>query len=178
MTEWRGSDAVERIIKTEACYIGLFDAASPANKPALAAELMRSAIARSAEQALWRFNGSLADAGRRGELVSWFVLFDGVYKAALSVVPPHFTLPPTEQAAPHPGGKVHPLVCPSGRIILTTLQRLNASDPTPAVVVEPGSYRVVVQFDTDQEAKHAFLDDLSQYASGDGPDWRIFLQKL
>jgi len=183
VTEWYRSDTVERIIKTEGCYIGLFDAASPANKPALAAELMRSARARAAEQgkdwaALLYFNGSLADAGQRGELVSWFVLFDGVYKAVLSVVLPHPPLPPADQAAPHPGGQIHPLVCPSGRIVLASLHALNDSDPAPAVIVEPGTYRTVVHFDADQEAKHRFLDDLSEYPGADGPDWRILLQKL
>jgi hypothetical protein len=169
-------------VKTEAFYGAILDEGSPANQPGLMTRLLdeaRSAFSPDDESAPWlfRFNQSLADAGERGELLSWCLLWDGVYQAKVEVSLAEAN--PTSGAALESlgaGSEEARLYFPTGRVVLTSLSRVG--EEPPFLTIEPGHYRVRFVSDGEEEAKHAFLEAVGDYPPGDGPDWRITLQRL
>lgn len=171
----------EVYIETESLYVALYDEASPANVAGFLAHEWEAARhdARSSEAPggfeLFAFNGRLIDRARRGELLAWTLLFDGVFRAVVEVEPeaPASALTVDEGGLPTAAD----LVCPSGRLALSCLSRLG--HPPPAVViVEPGTYRATLRRDDAAESAHAFLEGQSAYPEGEGPDWRLRLQRL
>jgi hypothetical protein len=175
---------MERLIKTLGYYAGIFDVASPANSLGRFDEYMRSAQAQAeadgqAWATLYYFNQHWIDAAARGEILAWTLVFDGVFKVAVDVLPSHSPFIVTdEQASAFLGGQAHPLACPSGRLIVASLSDRGQTDVAPVVVVEPGTYRVALTVDAEQEDKHSFLEDLADYPSTDGPDWSIQIQQV
>ncbi len=174
---------MERLIKTEGCYIGIFDASSPMNIQNLYAAFMDVAKAQAKSNgegwaSLYYFNQQWIDAASRSEILVWIVLFDGIYKIAMDVHPlsPRLVLT-DEQKEPFLGDRLHLLSCPSGRIIVASLSDLGRQDLEPAAVVEPGTYRVGLTVDYKGEPDHWFLEDPSEYPSSDGPDWSVQMQK-
>ena len=169
----------ERLIKTEGCYVGIFDALSPVNGAGRFDRFMRRADRQAVEarqrwSALYRFNDQWIDAAARGEILAWIVLFDGVFKTVATIlVPPPRIAPTMAQAREFLGGDYHPLVCPSGRIVVASLSDLGHRSLEPLVVVEPGTYHVALTRHDDQEDEHSFLTDPAQYPPSDGPDWSI-----
>lgn len=176
-----GPGMSERLIKTEGCYIGIFDALSAANAIGLFATSMHVAKRRTAAMGqrgtdILEFNQLWIDAAARGEILVWVVLFDGVYKVIARVLPFRPSITPTmEQTTAFLGQEYHALFCPSGRIMVASLSDLGSQSLEPLVVVEPGTYHVALTVDDSQEAKHGFLDDVAQYPPTDGPDWSIKL---
>jgi len=171
----------ERLIQTEGCYVGIFDALSPINVAGSFQRFMseadrQAATAQQGWSTLYRFNDQWIAATARGEILTWIVLFDGVFKTTAKIlVPPPRIDPTTEQVQAFLGQDYHPLVCPSGRIMVASLNDLGNHSLEPLVVVEPGTYRVALTRDDDQEDKHSFLTDPAQYPPLDGPDWSIDL---
>ena len=69
------------------------------------------------------------------------------------------------------------LICPTGRLIVGCLGSLGQQQ-TPAVTVEPGTYRVNFTCDDEEENKHMELEARSDYPPGEGPDWRLVLNRV
>ncbi|MDQ3327239.1 MAG: hypothetical protein M3506_01765 [Chloroflexota bacterium] len=129
--------------------------------------------------ALYHFNQLWLDAAARGEILTWIVLFNGVFKVALEMMPPDR---PLEHADEQRGGFLSDepslLSCPNGRILVASLDRLGQGDLEPLAVIEPGLYRAALSKDYDREPDHWFLENETEYPASDGPAWLIRLQKL
>jgi hypothetical protein len=171
----------ERLIRTEDCYVGLFDVLSPINVAGIfgrfITEAQHEAVAAGpAWAALYYFNDRWRDAATRGEIVWWALVFDGVFRATATVLerPPE----PTSGLA-HPPALMDPtdhlLTCPSGRIVVASLHELGNPTLEPLLVIAPGTYHVVVRQDDEQENAHYFLTDPAEYPPQDGPDWSIYV---
>lgn len=80
------------LVKTESCYAAVFDTASPAYMKGLLTSELAQAAARGTPHEYpkgwqFRFDARLSQRAAAGELLAWLLLFDGVFKAQLSVVP-------------------------------------------------------------------------------------------
>lgn len=157
------------LIQSEALYFAIFDKRSSVNT-------------REAGREAWGNLGDLQDFWRRQVsergLLVWMLLADGVFRIAVTVGPPGYT-PQIPEArldtfTAHEGGTGF-LVCPSGALVVNSLARLGEEDLEPVMEVEPGVYRVWLELDDEQVRRHEFLDQLSQYPPGDGPDWVLHL---
>lgn len=170
------------LVKTEAFYGALLDEGSPANTPGFMTRLLdeaQAAFPPDDENAPWlfRFNQLLAAAAERGELLSWCLLWDGVYRAHVEVSLVEIDPTPPAEGASLGGGVVEArLHFPTGRIVLTSLSRVG--EEAPFLTVEPGHYWVRFVSDGEEEAKHAILEAVSDYPPGEGPDWRIVLHRI
>ena len=126
----------------------------------------------------FRFDARLSQRAAAGELLAWLLLFDGVFKAQLSVVP---TIPEPSAVRTNDNSgyedSVADLLFPSGNIVVACLGRAGDESIRPAIRVEPGRYRVRVQ-QNPCEDEHWFLERFSDYPSADGPDWTITLARL
>jgi hypothetical protein len=173
----------ERLIKTEGCYVGIFDLASEANSPGRFDAFLRQAgdDAKAAGEDwkhIYYFNQKWVDAAVRGEVLSWIVVFDGVFKVAVDLIPPGPPLAPTgQQVRSLLAGEVYRLNCPSGAVTIDSLSHLGRRGLTPMLTVEPGTYLITLTRDSEQEGKHELLESLSDYALSAGPDWRICMQR-
>ena len=159
------------LVKTEGLYAGIYDIASLANVP-----LFTKGTPHARD--LNDFNQLLLDRAAQGQLLSWTLLFDGVFRAVIKVAKP--TTSGYQDCDPinSLGSNllVANLVFPSGRLILSCLSRLGKGEAA-ILTVEPGEYRVTVIRDGVQEEMHAFLEDPALYPAGEGPDWRITIMK-
>jgi len=171
----------QQLIKTDGCYVGIFDALSPVNAAGRLSSVMQAAVQEAAAAgqpwaSILHVNDHWSAAMQRGDILAWVVLFDGVFKATATVLVPTAPHAPTpEQSSRLLGGTYHPLSCPSGRIIVASLSDLGSQTCEPIIVAQPGTYHVALTVDDRQEGAHAFLDDGAQYPDLDGPDWAITL---
>lgn len=169
---------------TLSCYVALLDEASPANRLGFMDTTLASckqAVKRQRLESfhsLFAFNDALIEHAKRGDMLSWTLLFDGVFRAHLQVEvgAPSSELrnqepPPTEGRLPSSAI----LNCLSGRLLLCCMGDLGKTQ-APAITVEPGWYRASVTADDHQELDHAFLTSLDEYPSEDGPDWTVRLE--
>jgi len=171
------------LVATEGCYVAIWDEASPVNRVgfmdeawALASETVRR-MGKEEHFSLFALNQRLMELSQEGALLSWTVLFDGVFRAM-----GHFDLQAASSAplAPANLGAAHEsgiLVCPTGRLILGCMGQLGQLR-APFLVLEPGVYNVIFERDDDQEIKHSFLPSASKYPAGDGPDWQLWIQRV
>jgi hypothetical protein len=178
-------DVAETYVTTESCYAAIYDEASPVNvKGFIEQEIEASrqqidALGKDRGFILFDLNGRLMDRARRGELLAWTLVFDGVFRAVIEVAEP---LGSDESPTPlidNLGGPlVADLVCPSGRLVVGCLSRLGERQ-TPTVTVEPGTYRVRFTFDEKKEVdKHMLVQARSDYPLGVRPDWTFRLNRM
>lgn len=173
----------EIYIRTEALYAAVYDGASPANASGFTESQMDAArqtvLANAMEERLapYYLDRQLIACAARGELLAWSLPLNGVFKAAVQHAPPlrqgrneGFHL---EDVLPHAAD----LVCRSGSLKISCLSQLGAP---PAVLanLEPGSYRVFLLRNEQEDAKHQGLRDSADYPVADGPDWVFTIQRL
>jgi hypothetical protein len=174
-------DVAEAYVTTQSCYAAIYDEASPANVEGLvereiqASQQQIDALGQDRGFTLFAFNERLMDRARRGELLTWTLVFDGVFRAVIEVAGPlGADKSPTPLIDNLGGPLVADLVCPSGRLIVGCLGHLGKRQ-TPGVTVEPGTYRVHFTFDKNEVHKHMLLEARSEYPQGEGPDWTFRL---
>jgi hypothetical protein len=177
-------NVAETYVATLSCYAAIYDEASPANVEGFmerefeAAEQQIDALGKDRWLTLFVFNERLIDRARRGELLAWTLVFDGVFRAVIEVgepLGPESNLPRLIDNLGLP--LAANLICPTGRLIVGCLSRLGQQQ-TPAVIVESGTYRVNFTCDYEEENKHMDLEALSDYPPGEGPDWRLALHRV
>lgn len=189
MSEGRPTSAApnvaETYVATLGCYAAIYDEASPANVNGFmerefeASEQEVVALGKdSGFFTLLAFNGRLIDRAGRGELLAWTLVFDGVFRAVIEVGEP---LGPESSSPPLIDNLGLPLaanlICPTGRLVVGCLSCLGQQQ-TPAATVEPGTYRVNLTCDDEEENKHMFLEARSDYPPGEGPDWKLTLNRV
>ena len=172
------------LVKTEGMYMGVLDRQSSANTPQRFEQLLQEARSPAGVES-WatipRLNALLEDLAAAGVLLSWVLVFDGVFRVCVGVLPEG---PEGSAALQRPTafvGETGPeafLSCPSGEIVVESLHRLGDPAVRPLVRVSPGRYRVRLGGEEEEQAKHQFLDDVATYPEGDGPDWILYLQQV
>ena len=171
-----------KLIRDTALYLGIFDYTSSANRPgkwdALFQDARRKA-GRQKWQALFHLNGSWIDFAREGHLLSWITLFHGVFKVEIKLLSenPQIEFEESETKRFLGEGKRNRLYCPSGKIIVASLEDLGKNSIVPLATIQPGWYKVEFFCDDNKESEHSFLEDESQYPVDDGPDWIIYMQR-
>jgi hypothetical protein len=174
----------EQLIKTVGCYIGIFDRESAVNVVGTFDRFMRTATKEATEDqqrwpSLYHFNQQWVDCAARGELLTWIVLFDGIFKASVEVLDPSPVLVLTDwQKQQYLADEPYLLSCPSGELMVASLSDLGSRDLQPVAVVEPGMYRVALTRDDDREADHSFLESLQEYPRTSPADWRLHVQRV
>jgi hypothetical protein len=169
-------------VRTNSLYVAILDEASPANRPGFLQATLEAAKQKAVSQkladycALFIFNDELMRLAHQGELLTWTLLFDGVFRAVADAEPDGL---PSPSSLSNLGNSVLTarLVCPTGRLLLTCMDEFGASQQ-PFIELAPGTYDVAVQRDEDQEFKHCFIESLGDYPAGDGPDWRIGIRRV
>ena len=116
-------------------------------------------------------------AAKDGQLLAWTLLFDGVFRAVVQVVPEAAPMPAHLSRNLGNGASQATLACPTGRLIVSCLGRLGEVQ-SPVVVLEPGNYLISLERDEDEEQHHTFLESVCQYPTGEGPDWKIKIQRV
>jgi hypothetical protein len=169
-------------VKTESLYAAIFDLASPANTFGMVQTTLSAASARAKESgqpwaALFHFNEALDNRARGGELMTWTLLFDGVFKVAIEVLTPTNDISLDEHESSNASDESQLLRCPSGKITVACLGALGRRDLATIIVIEPGIYHAYVHRNFDEEDKHGFLEKPSDYPPTEGPDWHIRLQR-
>jgi hypothetical protein len=170
------------VLKTEGMYLGIFDRASPANSPGRFRRTLEEAQRLAGRQG-WKgiphFNKLWGDLARAGAVLAWVLVFDGVFRIRLEVLPPRSADTPGAGDVGTFLGTAGPsasLLCPSGEIVVAPLLQLGDASLRPLVTVTPGLYAASIRGNTKEEAKHEFLDDVDEYPAADGPDWELTLQ--
>jgi len=173
----------DTLVRTQSCYAAICDEASPANRRGFMdseLEAGKSAAKLAGKDeflGLFIFNDQLMRSADRGELLSWTLLLDGVFRAVARV---DLQLPTSSRSSPENLGSsvlAANLVCPTGRLIITCLSKLGEPQP-PFLVLEPGIYRVSLERNETEEFEHAFLESVAEYPVGQGPDWCFHVQRV
>jgi len=175
--------SLTELVEGESCYYGIFDLASAANQPGKWEDEFQAAKEKAGSEewsALFHLNQSWIDLAGQGELLSWITLFDGVFKVEIRILGEQAKFEFGEEAARHFLGerKENLLNCRSGKIIVESLTRLGSTSLIPLITITPGRYRVAFVRNDDEEIKHQCLDDRSLYSDDEGPDWKIYMQRL
>jgi hypothetical protein len=174
----------ETYVTTLGCYATIYDEASPANidgfmgREIEASQQQIDALGKDRCFTLFAFNGRLMERARRGVLLAWTLTLDGVFRVIIEIGQPLAPdANPTSLIDNLGGPLVANLVCPSGRLIVGCLSRLGERR-APVATVEPGTYRVHFTHDDDEEYKHMLLQAISDYPPGEGPDWKLMLNRV
>ena len=182
MIDLETSVSATKLIESEACYFGIFDFVSPANRPGTWDAEFQAAKRRAGRQeweALFFLNQSWIDLAGEGALLSWITLFDGVFKIEVRILAEVPKVEFGEEEKDHFLGKGNDnlLYCPSGNIVVESLTRLGSDSLCPLITVTPGTYRVGFVRNDDEESRHQFLEVENQYPANEGPDWIIYMQR-
>ena len=176
------SVSATKLIESEGCYFGLFDLASPPNRPGKWHDEFQTAKRMAGRQewsVLFHLNQRWIDLAERGALLSWITLFDGVFKVEVRILREEPRVEFSKEEKEHflGKGKWDLLCCPSGNIVVDSLYRLGSVSLCALITVTPGTYRVGLVRDDDEESKHQFLEGESQYPPNEGPEWIIYMQR-
>ena len=172
----------EAFVTTESCYVGIYDVASPANKIGFMTTELQASLhrARQSQQeefyGLFHFNEKLLALANQGHLISWTLLFDGVFRVMVEVESQcrSTSAPLVNLGAPFVESTI---ICPTGQLVISCLSKLGETQHS-FCKVEPGIYYIAVERNDAAELEHAFLQSPSEYPSNGGPDWLIRLQPL
>jgi hypothetical protein len=163
--------------------MAVFDRASGANTPGRFDQLLREARGLAGAES-WavipHLNDLLSRLADEGSLLSWVLVFDGVFRVRLEVGSEFPEAGAALPLAPFVGGTgVHgSLECLSGEVMAASLHRLGDRALRPLVIVHPGRYHVRLRGNEEEQAKHQFLDDEASYPEGEGPDWTLYLRRM
>lgn len=170
------------LVKTGSLYAAIYDERSPVNVEGFMSDLLLrakndpQANAFGGGGSLFLFNGYLMEHARRGELLPWTLLLDGVFNCDAQVAP----------SAPQPAAPIQNLgldelagvlKVPSGRLVVSCLGDLGKRH-SPILHVDPGGYHVAIRRISEREARHWFIDSEADYPANDGPDWVIRLSRV
>ena len=171
-----------KLIYDDALYLGIFDYASPANRPDKWDELFSDAKRKAgieSWQSLFYLNDSWIELAEQGYLLSWITLFHGVFKVELRLLSevPQIEFKKNEIKHFLGEGKANRLFCPTGEIVIASLGDLGTNKIVPLTTIESGWYKVGFYCDDEKENDHYFLEDETQYPADSSPDWIIYLQR-
>ncbi len=174
---------IETLVRTQGCYVGIFDLASRApREDSLAKLLERAKIdANNAKQSwatLLYLNGGILSRMRHGEILAWTLFFDGCFKVRIRIQHSDESDPVNCKASAFLNREHYDLICPTGRIAVASLHELGTPDLRPTVEVAPGTYRVDFAEDDEQVNKHYAFDGQIEYPARDGPDWFLTLRPM
>ena len=128
---------------------------------------------------LYYLNGRLAGYAQENYMLAWTFLFHGVYQAAVEVLEvtanTEYKPPSIENVGQ--GMMAADLFCQNGRFVIAGMDELGRPSEN-IVVVEPGLYRVTFTRNDAMEAKHGFLEDVTEYPAEDAADWTITIQPV
>jgi hypothetical protein len=171
------------LVKTQSCYVALYDQSSPVNRLSfMASELDagKQAARRAGQEdfyGLFHFNEYLTNCAAEGQMLAWTLLFDGIFSFEVRVDPLVRGASAATRRTSEPLPPTTALRCPSGRLIVSCLSQLG--EPTPAAIeVEPGEYQATLIRNEEAESDHALLESIADYVDRGGPDWSIRLQKI
>jgi hypothetical protein len=174
----------EAYVTTHSLYAAIYDEFSPANvkgfvERELEAGRQEIRDARRDEiLTLFAFNGRLMSCAARGELLAWTLFLDGVFRAVVEVGAPLGPDASPSTLIDNLGGPLTAdLVFPTGRLVVGCLSRLGLPQ-APAATVEPGTYRVHFTRDYEEEDRHTLLQSRSDYPPGEGPDWKVAINRI
>jgi len=156
------------VLRTEGCYLGIVDAASPSNR---GGHWQRALQAAHADSELGSFNEYWLRLASEGQLQAWTFLFDGVYKIAFRMG----RVPHLEGDGFLGAASDGVLWCPSGRVLVGSLAQLGDVSWQEVLTVRPGRYVCSMKSAPDQQLSHQNLERLDDYPADDGPDWTIYL---
>ncbi len=167
--------------KTEGMYLAVFDALSPANTPGKWDEAWNLSGSQSVSEPYLRlffFNDFWADYATSHHLLAWTLIFDGVYRTEI-VVSPNEINNSEQEPQSFIGAKdtLAQLWCPSGELVVTSLYELGVPITT-SIKVLPGLYEVLLSVNEEQESKHQFLENISDYPDQDGPDYTLYFRRI
>lgn len=172
-----------QLIKTQSCYVALYDQSSSINRLGfMESELdVAKQAARNAGQegmyGLFHFNERLTSLAAEGRMLAWTLLFDGVFSFELRVDPPVRDTSAAKAQPLEPLPSTTALRCPTGRLIVSCLSHLGT--PTSvAIEVEPGEYQATLIRNEEAEFDHGLIDSVADYVDRGVPDWSISLQKI
>ena len=174
---------IETFIRTEGCYVGIFDLASRAHKEDSFDKLMDRAKAdatnnNKAWATLFYLNGGIVSRMRRGEILAWTLFWDGYFKVRIRTEHSDGSDPANCKPSAFLNREHYDLICPSGRIAVASLHHLGTPDLRPTVEVAPGSYRVDFVEDDEEVNKHYEFEGQIDYPARDGPDWVLTLSQV
>jgi hypothetical protein len=183
MTTVTPSAKPDVLIETSSLYVGIFDEGSPVNRLEYLSESFEAAKRKAARDGVEEFfslfllNDQLIQAGNAGDLLAWTLLFDGVFRAAVQVIPESAKMEVGSMADLGAATSQALLACPTGRLLVSCLGSLGTSQ-TPVAILAPGNYLVSLGRDEDAESRHILLGSVSEYPMGEGPDWKITIQRV
>ena len=180
---------MDSLVTTKSCYVGLYDLESPVNRAGFwrrewvkskrfrLFDLFRS---KWSKFPLFRFNQQLLDIMNAKEMISWTLLFDGVFRAQINIADEGDSSQASkrEQSSLAEVEIQTHLICRSGRLVLACLSMVGEPTITPTVVVERGIYDVRLVRNYDAESKHWFTESEAAYLPAITPDWTITLQRI
>jgi hypothetical protein len=174
---------VETLIRTQGCYVGIFDLASRAHKEESFDKLIGRAKAdatndNKAWTTLFYLNDGLLLRMRRGEILAWTLFWDGCFKARIRTHSSDESAPIKCKGSAFLNGEHYDLICPTGRIAVASLHELGTPDLHPILEVAPGTYRVDFAEDDEEVNKHYEFDGQIDYPADDGPDWVLTLTRI
>ncbi len=165
------------LVKTQSMYATLYDEESPVNVEHFMIDLLSraksdpriSSIGPSG--ALFIFNEYLMDCARRGELLPWMLLLDGVFECDAQLA--HNMLSRSARIESLGNGHIAAtLRVPSGRLVVSCLGDLGKATE-PILRVDPGTYYVSFTRNGEAESKHWSINSEADYLRGESPDWVI-----
>jgi hypothetical protein len=180
----RPESTATALIKTEGMYMGIFDMRSPVNTPGRFGEALENAgglAGAEGSPVVPHFNELWAEGGREHTLLPWVLLFDGVFRVRIEVLPSGSepsVRTPQQGAFLGNLGSEGMLLCPSGQVVVAPLLSLGEPSLRPSIVVPRGLYRVRIGSDEQEQIKHEFLDRVEDYPPDDGPDWTLYMRKV
>lgn len=174
--------AIEKIfVKTTSLYAGICDQQSPANIDGFMDDLLQAAHREAKEEGfepghgVFLFNTVLMRRAEQGDILTWPLLYDGVFRCQFSIQTADAARSLRKPATDDLGSDrvTGKLFFPTGKVIVSCLRRLGRarSKDAPAATIKPGWYEVTLTRDDAMEARHALLENEADYPPSDGPDW-------
>ncbi len=164
------------LVQTKSLYVGIWDENSPVNQLGYIENELKNGKLKTIQNGeesffgLFILNDQLIEQARQANLLSWTLLFNGIFRAEIDEVSTSNLVKPLAEWDLGEPFVIGNLKCPSGKLILNCLSMLGVKQ-TPTLVVEPGTYQVSIVRNEDAEFDHTLLDSITDYPSGDGPDW-------
>jgi hypothetical protein len=167
------------LVKTQSMYAALYDEKSSVNVEHFMSHLFSRAETDPRANSvgpggtLFIFNQYLMDCARRGELLPWGLLLDGMFECDTQLT--NSTVSPPEHIDSLGNDHIAAtLRLPSGRLVVSCLGDLGKGRE-PILRIEPGVYHVALTRNSEIESKHWGINEEADYSPGESPDWVIRL---
>lgn len=169
------------LVRSLDLLISIYDFGSPARVPGEYQRAFKEANNMKGGRVV--FPDRLLEYERSQDLLSWIVVFDGVYKIEIRVSEYLHTLDLSGRLSRsflcHSESPRY-LRCPTGKVMLASPYGLGSEDvlPTAMISLLPGVYQVGLEWNLVEEQKHWHFDRASEYPEGDGPDGVLYLGRV